>query len=314
MVQGKPEGRPRRIGFTLIELLVVITIIGILMSLLLPAVNSIRETARRTQCMNNLKQLGLAVENYSTTFSEFIPIGAVGHERHGLFTTMLPYIEQTAVFDQIREFGINRSTFQMPEAIRFHLIDVYLCPSWPHENAPRNTTIDLQTGALTHYQGVSGTPMPNVPVTRSASSGTGHGDIPHNGFFDWGRQIRIASVLDGMSNSLLMGEWVQRDFSGGTYVEPPGNVRAWWRGGTRTGQAKGSYASKVLAHTINSRAERTGDHVPFNHLPFGSHHPGGALFLMGDKRVIMLTEATEIDILRALATVNAGDLAVIPNN
>lgn len=300
----------RAVGFTLIELLVVITIIGILIGLLLPAVNQVRETARRAECMNNLRNIGLAIENYSTTHDEAIPYGVVANSRHGLFTTILPYIEQQAIYDDIKEFGINKPTTSMPERIRYHEIPLYLCPSYPGETAPRGMSLSHQNGAQTHYQGVGGAIIEGVPVVSTPSSG--HGSMPHNGMFQWARQIRISSVRDGMSNTLVMGEFVQRDYTGGAYAGLPGNIRAWWRGANDETSLKGCYAFKVFVHPVNSKVERTKDKVPFNHLPFGSFHVGGAMFVMGDKRVVFLTEGTELDILRAMASIDGGETYTMP--
>ena len=90
-----------RIGFTLVELLVVIAIIGILVALLMPAVQAAREAARRISCSNNMKQMGLALKLYDAAHSGYYPVGAAGNSRHGLFTHMLPYIEQGNIHDQL---------------------------------------------------------------------------------------------------------------------------------------------------------------------------------------------------------------------
>jgi len=95
--RGRVPVRRDSHGFTLVELLVVIAIIGILIALLLPAVQAAREAARRLQCTNNLKQLGMATHNYAAQYSGRFPAGTTGPHRHGLFTYILPFIEQDAI-------------------------------------------------------------------------------------------------------------------------------------------------------------------------------------------------------------------------
>ncbi len=302
-----PSVQGHRRGFTLIELLVVITIIGILMSLLLPAVNQIREAGRRTQCMNHLKQIGLALENYSTQFNNAIMLGNPGARQPGLHTHLLPYIEMEPLFQELQLLGINENANVTPQHVQFLEIALYLCPSYPYDTAPRAPPADYQRGAQTHYLGVNGAIMPdNMPREVSTS----FGDLPNNGFFSFEHQLYLAHVRDGLSNSMAMGEFVHRDHTQGQYVEPPGSVRAWWRGAN---DGKASYSMKAVVHPVNSRVERIRDSIPYNFLPFGSYHPGGSNFLMGDKRVVFLNEGIEIDILRAMSTIDGGEVFQMPS-
>ena len=114
-----------RFGFTLVELLVVIAIIGILVSLLLPAVQSAREAARRMECSNNLKQIGLALHNFQTANKEEFPVGAPGTGGHGMWTHMLPYLEQQNIYDNC-EFDGSAGN----DPMLYTLIDFYVCPSY----------------------------------------------------------------------------------------------------------------------------------------------------------------------------------------
>ncbi|MEA1949870.1 MAG: DUF1559 domain-containing protein, partial [Planctomycetota bacterium] len=115
-------------GFTLVELLVVIAIIGILIALLLPAVQAAREAARRMQCGNNLKQMGLAIHNYADAYEGKFPIGSPAPARHGLFSALLPYLEMNDIHDLC---AWDLSTFDPAnEKVRFEVIPAYHCPSY----------------------------------------------------------------------------------------------------------------------------------------------------------------------------------------
>ncbi len=92
----------RRAAFTLVELLVVIAIIGILIALLLPAVQAVRESARRSSCANNLKQLSLGCHNYANAHYDMLPLGVGAIDRYALFATLLPFVEETALFRQLK--------------------------------------------------------------------------------------------------------------------------------------------------------------------------------------------------------------------
>ena len=188
--------RIHRRAFTLVELLVVIAIIGMLVALLLPAVQGARAAARRSQCQNNLRQLGLAVINYESTNSAF-PAAVTaktddlkqGH--HSGLTLLLPFIEQQNVFDamNLEEDWKSRINLQAAKT----KITVYECPTSPSTLPVLNGGI---VAGVTDYAFSKG---PSAflcwqPVRQS------------NGMFDVNSQIQSAHITDGLSNTFAMGE------------------------------------------------------------------------------------------------------------
>jgi len=295
------SSRPPR-GFTLVELLVVIAIIGVLVALLLPAVQSAREAARRTQCTNNLKQIGLGVQNYAAGHNGEFPLGSPGSEQHGLFTYILPYIEQQQLFDRIKLTGAPGN-----EPLRFTPVHVYACPAYPEQLVVEGDQYEPpQRGALTTYQAVAGAfNEPRQPRVASA-----FGALPLNGPFIWGEEPRrLAQFTDGTSQTLIVGEFVHIDRLPGPYSTPPGNVRPWMGGAN---YEKGSYVFKVFEHPPNTSVDRIADGVPFNHLPHGSYHPGGTHFALGDGSVRFVVDGINFDAYQAMATID-GDEAVTEN-
>ena len=291
----------RRPAFTLVELLVVIAIIGILVALLLPAVQSAREAARRMQCTNNLKQLGLAIHNYASARNEYFPPGAVDGARHAVFTHMLPYLEQQNVFDNININATGDSSTHL-----YTLISVYQCPSYNGNRIERNPPFSYQKGALTMYQAVGGS-LVNKGETVTASSS--YGGLPDNGMFGFKFCRQMGECRDGLSNSLAFGEFVHRDYKGGSYQPAPGNVRPWILGDNGD---KGMYAYKVVEYAVNSKLDRIADGVAFNHLPMGSYHTGGANFCLGDGSVRFLTDSMTFSVYEAMATVKTGEVFSMP--
>ncbi len=286
-------------AFTLVELLVVIAIIGILIALLLPAVQAAREAARRNQCSNNLKQMGLALHNYAGSFKDCFPIGSPGGFRHGLFSTMLPYIEQSQIYDELTLDGDTQL-----EPHRYTEISTYVCPSWPHEIVYRNMKNTLFDGAITTYQGFAGA-YPEIPPVTPAPS-QDFGDVPQNGMFGCEFSRRMGDVQDGLSNTLAMGEFVEVDGVGGLVPDPPGNVRAWILGAY---PGWGLWTAKAVQnYSINAEVSRGLEGVLFNYLPFGSFHPDGMNALMGDGSVTFLSEDISMNLYRGMATVNGGEI------
>jgi prepilin-type N-terminal cleavage/methylation domain-containing protein len=291
--------RGARRAFTLVELLVVIAIIGVLVALLLPAVQAAREAARRSSCANKVHQMGIAIQNYAAAHKDELPPGSPGQGKHGLFTYMLPYIEATATFNRIK---LTELTDTSPA--RDDLIEAYVCPNYPERPFITGTNRD---GAITTYQGVSGAFIANL-LRQDKLPSPGYGDLPVNGAFVWGAQPRrLKDITDGTSNTLLLGEFVHTDRLPGPYHDLPGNIRTWIGGAPGNLGApdeKPSYAFKVVIYAPNTQIDRAADQTPYNHLPFGSFHVAGANFALADASVRFISDNVDIDAYKAAATVD----------
>lgn len=206
--------RCRRLGFTLIELLVVIAIIGVLIALLLPAVQAAREAARRAQCTNNLKQIALAVHNYVDTHGTF-PIGRgtrpprpyndTSRFNYSGFSMILPFMEQRPVFDAIN-FDLTMTLQQGNTTATAMMIGSYLCPTDPQ-------ALPLGWGG-TSYRFNEGA---NILYAHGPTDPDGFNNamIPPNGPFFPERSIRMAEVSDGMSATAIASERLFGDFNQG---------------------------------------------------------------------------------------------------
>ena len=309
----------KRNAFTLVELLVVIAIIGILIALLLPAVQAAREAARRAQCSNNMRQMGLAIHNYASQSNDMFPPGATGFYTHGLFSYILPFLEMGSVYEDIRdEFDISGRT--KTTRFRYEVISTFVCPSYSGPTLIENDPVEWKNGAMTTYQGVMGAfVLGSEPFDLCWE----YGRTPFNGVFGWSNGMTqrnpktkenftcsLRDVSDGLSKTFAMGEFVHKDETpGGSFSNWPGNVRTWIYGGD---YSCGNYTAKVLEHPINAKVDRVADGVGYNHLPMGSHHPGGCNFLMADGSVRFVGEDIEMLLYKQLATVDGGEPASVP--
>lgn len=331
----------RKQGFTLIELLVVIAIIAILIGLLLPAVQKVREAASRMSCANHLKQLALALHNYHDNH-ERLPGGVeVGGSRYtSLFVEILPYIEQDPLYKQWDFVTPLSNGTTGRSATR---IKLYLCPS--HPAADRTITIGSGVYALTTYGGNGGTrPFPPAlsPVDGVFfTTGPGSQPAPHQ------RGVRLDHVKDGTSNTLLLGERIIGDsnldtflgaWSAGVITPPPDpplqSVAAYavWApppGPNAAGGLLGATAPINYRHgSIWSPPTSPFPGVPPPPPPpvpwstlgpqwwarlgaYGSFHSQGVNVALADGSVRFLSATTSLPVLAALSTRAAGDLAVL---
>ncbi len=285
--------RHSRTGFTLVELLVVIAIIGILVALLLPAVQMAREAARRMSCSNNLKQVGLALHNYHDAHRRLPPgwVGtdpatrralATGEPGWGWASMILPYLEQENVSDNLIVF--ERSLLDpVHRAAREQVLPVYKCPSdagdllvfdLGREDDPATTLVRL---AAANYVGVFGTS--ELHDCESVPLGV---ECRGNGIFAHNSKTRFADIDDGLSNTFMVGERSSR-YGYST-----------WVGAASEGDEALARILGVADHAPNSAQAHLDD--------FSSQHPQGAHFLMADGSVQMIVESMDLAEYRALAT------------
>jgi prepilin-type N-terminal cleavage/methylation domain-containing protein len=321
----------RRRAFTLVELLVVIAIIGILVALLLPAVQAARESARRSQCMNNLKQMGIAAQNYASAFTA-LPMGygrtlehvtkGAAFIKEGLFTNLLPYMEEQATYERVDFKYYNppsKPFYQDPT--RDVVVAAYCCPDWPDPKVtPQSTaTYEYQWGAVCTYAGMNGAILDSTTKTIP----TTFGKIPDNGAFTLkqetvgatlatlGVRRKLGQITDGQSNSLMIGEYVHRNCKLGAFVEAaPGNVRPWYLAGFHdtTNNVEAPYLTKVAEHPPNICVSRVDTPVQFNYLPMGSFHPGLTQFVKVDGSVHAVADSIDVMLYKYMSTVRGGEV------
>ncbi len=307
-------GRPRG-GFTLIELLVVIAIIAVLIGLLLPAVQKVREAANRMKCSNNLKQLALGMHNFHDTMGVFPwgrSKGAIDSPSRAVL--ILPYIEQQNIWNRFTDPNINGKTYPMitrgqnPVAVTHNLIraqfrdtgimkipvQTFLCPSQPG----RPTVSQTFTSGTSSTEGICG------DYGVDYGSGTSAADS-ENGTFQWSMGTpaigrRIADITDGTSNTFLLGEKHLNRNDIGTW---PGDLCIYNPGSGAGWQTSGRKAGAGFPLAISPDDALAGQ--------FGSTHPGVVQFAFGDGRVQAIKTSISGTVLGLLAAKDDGQ--VIPS-
>jgi prepilin-type N-terminal cleavage/methylation domain-containing protein/prepilin-type processing-associated H-X9-DG protein len=319
-------------GFTLIELLVVIAIIGVLIALLLPAVQSAREAARRAQCTNNLKQIGLALHNYESSLGSF-PIGvlrftlplcdAASNRRHTMWASILNYMEGTNVANSLN-FSLGANSIRNITA-QETLISGYICPS----DLPSNGPLNPRGGPLqfigvnqSSYGGSAGT---TELFRYRYNPGTNDGNCRHlegNGAFVVSWNYRISDFTDGTSQTLFVGE-MSRFRNQPASWQMPWNYGEWFSlvGGTGGGSTVHNIAylaARPNSPMVDSDVAVIIDPDPFtwhtkpaaqiygNH-GFRSQHPGGVNFLFGDGSVRFIKNSINLQTYWAIGTRNGGE-------
>ncbi len=272
------DGHEAMRAFTLVELLVVVTVVGVLIALILPAVQSAREAARRTQCLNNLKQIGIAIHSY-TTASRALPIGYIAWNRPSAgvapgwawSAAILPELGASSLYSSM---NVNQAIDVVANITpRSTMLSTYVCPS------------DRRTGGFTAESSLAGGSIEAQTISYAANHGTGD-SAKGNGLFLLNKSIRLNDVRDGMSNTLCVGER-------GSFT-----VQNAWAGALSDGRG----GDQVLAR-VSGRNVRIADTTSF-----ASPHHGIVQFLMADGATRPIRADIHLAIYRALATRNGGEV------
>ena len=313
--------RSFQMAFTLVELLVVITTIGMLMALLLPAVNSAREAARRTQCINNIRQIAIAANAVTTTHDKF-PTGVFGAE-HGWgpdsacwswLARILPWIERADLYEHAGCFEKPFRDWDVSNEAAAMLISLYLCPTAGNQEARAklgNFEDSNVLLGLTNYKGVSGANWGDDESVGNYDAAQNNGQFEtlfrnegKNGSFDglnkgdgimwrmdYKSPVKTGDVLDGLSNTFLVGEdlpdynqwcsWPYSNHAYGTCAIPP------------------NHKQKNIFNWQNTHS-------------FRSAHPGGLNFAYADASSSFVSNSIDMEIYRALSTRNGKEIVSRP--
>ncbi|EMI43190.1 protein containing DUF1559 [Rhodopirellula sp. SWK7] len=319
MPSTRPYSQSDRSGFTLVELLVVIAIIGVMVGLLLPAVQAAREAARRVQCANNLKQIGLGIHNYEATYRR-IPWGAKGGWGLSWTTDILGFIEETALADIVPYGEPGGPTGGHPESQRFRQLAqtpvmTFRCPSQYGPIAVGESIDQIEGRILNSYLGIGGGNVNSDNYSTSSKIGFERGngvflatDFCHivNPADDCDnvperKAISFADILDGLSNTAMVGETRYIEFNACEICDHFSlyhpEIDAW----------NGQDFSEVLGSlhfgfNLNEGTLEKPVTAEMKEISLGSYHPGGLHILMCDGSVRFTNEAMNDEVRHAIGS------------
>lgn len=310
-------------GFTLVELLVVIAIIGLLISLLLPAVNTVRESARRVSCANNLRQVSIGLLQYHDSFQVFPanfgsgvalspttpPNVNANNYGHSWMAGVLPYIEQQSLYDTINQE--QPLSFANNTAASKQVIPLYLCPSDGLNGrgllGSRSDLLDER--AVTNYKACAGANWGVGDFSFASRSAKwpgeldgyekGDGVICRNQNSSRSNHIGLTAILDGTSNTFLVGECL-----------PAYSQWCWWywfNGSTGTCGIPLNYRKKFGPAFLANQAQDWP-----NNSGFMSMHPGGAQFAFADGHIRFIEDSIPLSTYRKMASISDGETVTEP--
>ena len=274
----RPRGRVAA-GFTLIELLVVMAIIGVLISLLLPAVQSARSAARRIECVNNMMQLDMAMQAYEGAYGSFPPgvvnptgpiVNAPKGYHYGWLAQVLPFVDQKNVFNHL---NFDQGVYE-PQNLttRSAVVRMYLCPSDPSPTRENGVGRSNYAGAYHDAE---------APIAET-----------NNGLLYLNSAVRTEDVADGASQTILFGERLGPAVGGGTY--------AGWASGTGSTLRNAGWPINGSAFSTAAAPNPVGG--------FGSLHAGGANFAFADGSVRFLRDNSNLGVLARLVNRADGEI------
>lgn len=297
----------KRHAFTLIELLVVIAIIGILVGLLLPAIQMTRETARRASCSNKIRQIAVALHNYESAHKHLPPGWNApvwpSTPGHGWMAFTLPFVEQTNIYDEI-DFELD--VLDSPASTREYTWDLMFCPSSTHDSETfALTSLDEDDTnypinfARTHYVGSIGSSVSEELMedgTSCPSLSLANTRERIDGIFYANSNTRFADIQDGTSNTIIVGERSDAVFDS-----------TWFGVGTNA-----AYAGwRVVGWTGEPPKNRIGSTVHFHGFAqFNSMHPAVTLFSFCDGSTRPIADTIDPQVFVALGTIRGGEISL----
>ena len=329
----------RRYAFTLVELLVVIAIIGVLVALLLPAVQAAREAARRMSCSNNLKQVGIALHNHHDTLNRFppgcasdvAPFGTGGSWGSSWMVFLLPFMEQRPLYDQLQFTGASGFTHTNNIPLYNNVvIKAYKCPSGiiNPEFVDRNVGGAVQKVMRSHYVGIAGAVDGTVdtvmwPTNATWTDGTkinsGANHSSAAGALFQNSQTTFASMTDGSSNVMVVGEQSTMMKDTSNTFQPTWNAGGIYGfcmgyGNATTTSDNRHFNCTTIRYKINYKTNVSGGtctstgicNDSSNNSPLISNHPSGVMILLGDGSVRLLSDNTAMPVLGRLSVRDDG--------